>query len=316
MKILLIAPLFYSYHKKIIAALEERGFSVYSFNEIPIKSMALYGFLQSYMPFLINTIWKLYNKKLEKCLGNGVTHVLIIRGYYLPHLVLEGIKRFDTIIKVIYYQWDSIQNNPNGLTVSKYADSSYTFDRVDSLEYKQFKYLPLFNSNPPLASTGNEDIDILCVASWTKQREITCMEVINSLSHHNIKSYIYWYLPVSTYLKLVLSRRLMVMKNIHIKPLNNQEYKILLSRARSVIDSPSISQSGISMRTIEALAQNKKVITTNTNIIHDDFYDMNMVYCIGESRSIESFIKNDSYISDTAQKGLLSLDGWLERMGL
>lgn len=63
-------------------------------------------------------------------------------------------------------------------------------------------------------------------------------------------------------------------------------------KSKAVIDSPQSGQRGLTMRTLEVLGSNHKLITTNGDIVNYDFYDpANIFVSIGGSVPPSSFFE-------------------------
>ena len=63
------------------------------------------------------------------------------------------------------------------------------------------------------------------------------------------------------------------LSDVHFKPLSRKEIVELYRRSKIILDSPMHIETGISMRIFEALGAGKKLITTNSNIAKEPFYD-------------------------------------------
>ena len=62
--------------------------------------------------------------------------VLVIRGQFLSLPVLDYMKKhFHSGCRYIFYQWDSVRNNPNALEIADFFDLRFTFDPIDAKKY-------------------------------------------------------------------------------------------------------------------------------------------------------------------------------------
>ena len=64
------------------------------------------------------------------------------------------------------------------------------------------------------------------------------------------------------------------------KDLSKKKIADIYSNSNAILDLSNIKQSGLSFRTIEALAAGKKIVTNNRNIIHYDFYRSEQIFII------------------------------------
>lgn len=69
----------------------------------------------------------------------------------------------------------------------------------------------------------------------------------------------------------------------------------LIKKSKCLVDIVKDNQAGLTVRTIEAIAFNKKLVTNNSFVKTMDFYHPNNVYIIGEERNIVDFI-NEPYV--------------------
>ena len=87
--------------------------------------------------------------------------------------------------------------------------------------------------------------------------------------------------------------------------------KVLQSKA--LVDVQQPHQTGLTMRTFEALAARKKLITTNDDVKSYDFYHPNNVMVIDKCapQSIREFMDAPYYDMDPAFTENYSVYGWL-----
>lgn len=95
------------------------------------------------------------------------------------------------------------------------------------------------------------------------------------------------------------------------------DYLDMLSRSRAILDISQEGQDGYSMRVMEAIFFNKKLLTTNTAVKNADFYDENKILIIelGKTTSEEIkkfFEKEYEPYSDETRK-YYSFEAWIER---
>ena len=75
----------------------------------------------------------------------------------------------------------------------------------------------------------------------------------------------------------------------------------MINRSNCILEILQKGQDGMTLRTLEALFMNKKLMTTNRKIKEYDFYDPANVYIIGgdEQRTVKEFIYTPQvYIQD------------------
>lgn len=313
--VLLIAPNFYGYDEEIKKVLEERYKIVYLKNEQPFKSPTRYFLLEKISKSVKKLMWKKYeNSVKELIVTKDISIVFLIRGQFWPESLLKWISERQDI-RLIYYQWDSVHDNPNSLVISKYADKCLTFDAKDVDNYPQFEYLPLFYNWSGLKRIKNQRIGMLFFGSWTFERLEIAEQLIRICERLEMNCYVKLFIPLQSYIKRVLQGKSFPLRFLIFRPVNKQDYYNLLLNSDVVFDAPLSTQTGSSMRSIEATSLKKKLITTNKNIVREKFYrPENMLIWPTCDDSIRNFLEvpyNDDALND-----IVSLEQWLDRVGL
>jgi hypothetical protein len=87
-----------------------------------------------------------------------------------------------------------------------------------------------------------------------------------------------------------------------------------LKRSNCVLDIHQTGQTGLTMRTIESLALNKKILTTNKFIKNESIYDSNSIRVFSkEDKEIDlKFIKERIKINRAMTK--YSIENWLKEI--
>jgi hypothetical protein len=264
MNILLIAPPFHGYHKSIIKELRIMGGSVSFISDHPFLYL-----LASNIPFLFKHLATYLYLFLIYISVQSRRHryVLIIKGVNIQRVHIEFLKRLQPDIKILMYQWDSLKNHDFKYLINL-CSRSYTFDPVDA-EDLGINYLPLFYTEnyAPSQYIFNQTYayDVVFIGGLTAHRCNILHQIIRNFSSNNITFFYYLYLPAHIYVlkrlfgSLNFSRGL----KVHTVPLSHQMIKQIYGQARSILDIHSSSQSGCTMRTIEALASGRLLLTSN-----------------------------------------------------
>lgn len=320
MSIIIISPRFYNYHYEIKKELQSKQSKVILVNEIPFISVGIYSKVLCHFKAIVSFIWNLYLLRLKRAIKKyAINTVFIIRGYYIPETILIQLKATFPSLRILYYQWDSIQNNPNSLIIAKYAEKSFTFDLNDSILYQDiFTYLPLFFHWPPNSEKLRPyKSDVLMLSSWSEYRSQVLENIKLQLTDLNIKWEIYFYLPPIVFLKHVFTGKYNRVKDVHIRTINKAHYLSLLKGCKAVLDIPSPRQSGASIRVIEALSMGKKVITTNKDLpaVLNNKGGNNILY-YSNFALYNEFLQSPFIVEDNMSDVVLSLQEWLNQIGI
>ncbi|RAJ33458.1 CgeB family protein [Pedobacter cryoconitis] len=317
--VLFIGQVFYDYHTKILNEMERQGANV---TFIPnkfhgdgeISNFDFIGlFRRRLMPFS--------KKRHAKYILNSIKcrqfdYLFCIGGFTItPHLI-SSIKGLNPNIKTIIYFWDSFKTWDYSKLLSLF-DSVYSFDPKDSAEFDKVGYLPLFYTSEYKADASiQKDIDLLYIGSISfisKNRFVILSKIKEYSEINNLKSFIWLYNAESS--KGLLGKIQSFIKNSIIADyreyikllkysgspflksdvLKRDEIIGLMKRSKCVIDIPIPNQLGLTIRTIETLALNNKLLTTNNQIILEPFNNVQCIRVIDEDTpdfDLE-FVKND-----------------------
>jgi hypothetical protein len=275
-------------------ALENCGKTVTRVNEIPYGSL----FFISKNLYKPASIWLIrrHEKRIQKLIKEcGITEIMIIRGAFLPESLFTFIRQSLPDIKIWHYQWDSIRNNPNARMIASYADRNFSFDRKDCVEDNRFTYLPLFYSAREASYVRNKPVkpayDLIFIGSFHLFRFSQLAALKNYLKGQGVEFYFRIYIPPFVFVKYLLRGKIRGNFDcLRFRKFDKSELIDATALARCVLDLPSPTQSGCTMRLIESLAYNKAILTTNRNITGEVFYRPESIKVVDfESAAFDQF---------------------------
>ena len=304
-KIIFISPNFLGYNKVIKSELEKLGAVVLMFNDRPYNG--LYDFFNKKIN---NRLTKIYQNivwliRLITLKINDYNTLLVIRGEDIPNFVYKKIK--DEGIEMVMYQWDSVKNY-NYLKNTHYFNKIITFDSLDA-KNNNFKYLPLFyrREYEMINKKLTEDKVALFIGTYQPVRYKKIIELNELLKKNGISTIIKIKIPFYYFLKLKINKvnvnkKYLIFQNLSLKKVMNY-----YSKADIIIDIANENQSGLTMRTFEALGSRKKLLTNNKLIINESFYNSNYIKIIDEKNlfEIEDYFVNENIVKENR------IDNWL-----
>ena len=313
-RVLLICPNFYNYHTEIKHTLQNLGAQVDFYEDMgnSYKDKAL-----AKNPQLL----KAYKEKhlrliLQEASQHSYDFLFVVRGKLIEPFFITEIKQQHPNITCLMYQWDAIKFN-DYTAYLKLFDQVFTFDREDFESLQgQIQYLPLFfikNYEQAAATNITQDIDILFVGGWHSDR-FELLKACQKFAKKEGLSYYFWlYLPFLYYLKRVVKGKLQYANFVKWSSLTHQQSQALFARANCIFDIEIPNQSGLTMRTLEALGSGKKLITTNTYITQESFYKPEVIHLIDREKPIfaKDFIKNSYEPLDMQD---YSLESWVKHI--
>ena len=287
--ILLICPKFFGYEKYIKEQLLERDYNVYVIYENIHEYSAFFKILTKYIHFTSKKVlYSYYKTKLRK-MPTSFEYLLIIRGSSIDDNIIKLLdeKHFS---KKVMYQWDSIRNNPHIYEVRNFFDKISTFDSCDAAELG-WNYRPLFYIKDLISKLNEKDIDLLFLGSLHSDR-IKVLRVINQYTG-KYKIYAKLFIPLQSYLKNKLLRKDWLNEDcIVTKAISLEESYDLYSRTKVVVDYAHPKQTGLTMRTLEALGNSCIIITNNEKIENESFYNPKYVFIYKNEIELKNIIEN------------------------
>jgi hypothetical protein len=277
---LLISPKFFGYECVIQKSLEKLGYCVDFISDRPFNNSFLKAaYRLSCRPFdyFVN---EFYNKILNQKSKTLYDIILVINGEALTPKIITILRRNYPTSKFIYYTWDSFVNKPRHClnSLSSY-DKVFSFDPIDANLFGM-QYHALFFSDEIESTIDRKDIcdiDLIFIGTGHSDRLSIIRSLQKTFSESDINFYLYIYLQGRwVYLLRKITNLSYLKSNISdfkFKALEQKEIKSLFRRSKVILDIQHTNQSGMTMRTLEALGARKKLITTNAFIANADFYD-------------------------------------------
>lgn len=277
--ILFISPKFFGYEKEILKELELTNNVIY-WDERPSNNSIYKSLLRLRCSIIIKNYNINYYKKLQKkIIHKKIDMVFILNPEAIDYDILKTIK--DTVTKnnknskFILYLWDSVNNKPKVKRILTQFDSIFTFEKDDAKKWGA-EFLPLFYS-PHFENDKQTKIkyDICFIGTAHSDRINLVNTIINkikSIKDINIYTFFYFQNKIIFQLKNLFFGKIFN-SIVNFKPLTQSNVVEIMKSSRIIIDIHHPKQKGLTMRTIECLGLNKKIITTNDNIKTYDFYD-------------------------------------------
>ncbi|WP_345867264.1 hypothetical protein [Shewanella algae] len=317
MKILLITPEFFGYEHDIEKSLVKLGHKVDWFPHIHAPNN-LYKALYRFMGFLMRPQY--YRYILSKInLEADYDKIVVIKGEGVGLKLLTKFKALFPKAKLIFYNWDSFENNSLNQKELAIYDKVKSFDSEDCEKNKEIEHLPLFYSND-FKMNESVDTEYLFYFAGTlhSNRYVDVNNIVSTVKNEQ-KNYLYFYCQSKSifYLKKIFGK---LPKNLHISKVgfdkkSKKELRNMLLKSDCVIDICHHLQVGLTMRTIEALGMKKKIVTNNSSVINYDFYNKDNIYVIGKSRcALDDFLRRPySTVPDYIYKSY-DIDNWVIRL--
>jgi hypothetical protein len=320
-KVLFIGIGFYDYEQAIIAEFEKLGFEVDYFSEVPPQTL----FYRLYARFgkikQLARARSLHSNHIAKHAVDDYNTVFIIKCEYLSEFALEEIRRKNPNANFILYLWDSLKRFPIIQSKFQHFDKIYSFDRQDCLNYEHLQFNPLFFRDE-YRSQNNSDkgtkFGVYHLGWYHSDRLALVTKISKALDQNNIS---YKMILFTGYISYVIqqilggelkgNKKFLTFKKVSA----TSNYDNIMS-SLATLDIAHADQSGLTMRTIELLGAQKKLITTNVDIVNYDFYNPNNIIIIDRENPFidNNFLKSDFEPVPEEITLKYSISEWLKRM--
>lgn len=292
---------FYTYNDEIIVSLKEKGYDVIHFSYKPtVTSFQKFRFKYS-KSYQKKTIKKLVNDISEKLKDIDVNVFIFINPTTFKESDVKKIFKNHEKAKKVLYLWDAIATYPIVKEIFGCFDKIYSFDLIDSKE-NGFEYRPTFASKEILACRDQKpelDNDVFYIASYSKARYFQLLKMEKLCLENNLKFKYHLYVRNKlAYFFFKLQNPKLKKRYVSTHVMTNDEKKEILLKSKAIFDTPLTTQTGITMRVIEGMILNKKIITTNKYITDFDFYNPNDFLVFDENFDINKIKSECSYKID------------------
>lgn len=271
---------------------------IYFFNKISKK----YNIEELYFLNTDRPLFKLLKKVKISILGkwkneiNKYDKFIIFESLY-NEKVAKKIKRTKKENKVIVYFWNYIDDNNKYILNDKNIDEFWTFDKNDAKKYNM-KYNPQFYTKNVKIQDEQNKYDVLFLGRpKTRKKDIVDLE--KKLKEEGIQ----------TNFKIIENEKDYV---------SYDEYLKRIAESKCILDYNQEGQVGLSLRPMEALFLERKLITNNTDIKNYDFYNHDNIFILGEDNinEIKEFINKPYKKIDQDIIDYYDFDQWLNRFGV
>lgn len=286
-KVLYIGPSFFGYEKQIEQTISELGAFVAYHDERPnTKTITKILIRSNHKGLISREINRHYSKILDEASSEQWDTVLIISPETIPEATLTQLRSILKKSTFVLYMWDSLGNKSTGYNVLKHFDRKYSFDPVDCEAHKDLKYLPLFY-RPEYAEIptthSNYLNDIYTANSLHSDRYLVAKKLFSNANKAGLKTESFLYAPsrlVFIIQKLLDPSKLPKLGEVSFKAQNLNSTISKIRDTRALLDIHHPQQNGLTIRSIEALGANRKIISTNKFLLEHDFYHKNNISII------------------------------------
>jgi hypothetical protein len=320
-RVLFIGIGFYDYEDAIIDEFNKLDYEVDYYSEVPPNTIKYRFYSRLKNQVKLNEIRKSHTATIIKSLKVNYETIFIIKCEYFTESNLKQLRKKNPKSKFILYLWDSLNRFPSIALKFPYFDSIFSFDRLDCIANPKMQFNPLFYRNEYKYNEKSKyikKVDIYHIGWYHSDRLEFIRKLTKIFEEYNLKYNILLFTGYFSYLfQAILGGELRNNKKFLIfKPVSARENFENIISAKATLDIAHVLQSGLTMRTIELLGAQRKIITTNEDIINYDFYDPQNVMIINRDNPQldENFFLTEFKKTPSNILKKYSITEWIKRM--
>lgn len=277
--ILLIGSSFFGYRDKVAEEMRRLGFAVEVADDRPSESTSFKS-LAKIAPGLMAGPVSRYAEKLSLRIAEGSFERVIYVGgmtFLFERDHVEAMRSAAPNARFTAYLWDSLANSPKLKASLDLFDRVLSFEPTDcetcGLELRPLFYTDAY-SNLPVEPDGGFVYDACFIGSVHQPSKFEAVKrICDGLEEMGLKVFRYYYMPSKSVAALRKAKNPAYRKAYFaFEPLSAEQVAGVYESSAAIIDSPQSSQTGLTMRTLEAVGSRRKLITANPAVRNYDFY--------------------------------------------
>lgn len=273
------------YERKILHKLKEKGAIVDYYSERPVSN-TMGKIIIKFFPKMLRKKTEKYYSQIIKAQEKQVYDIVFIMKCDTPtRKVLKDLKNAFPDAELRLHMWDSM-NNISGIEEKlDLFDRITSFDREDCSKHLEFGFRPLFFADEfEVKNSKSIKYDISFCGTIHSDRYMILENVREQCEANGMKFYGYYYLQswvVYFFLKFTQKGYRHIKKQqFKFKSIGSDAVNEIFQSSIAIVDIQHPQQTGLTMRSIETIGADKKLITTNADIVNYDFYNPNNICVI------------------------------------
>lgn len=304
--LLFICPAFFGYEVSIKDALMANGFDVDFFDERTSNKSYYKAIFRVRKNLLNKIIDKYYNEILTQVKQKRYKYFFLIKGEVVPEWFIEAFKKNNPQAKLIYYTYDSFNNNnKHSAYILKHFDKCFSFDFEDVKRTPLLILKHLFYTDDFLLQ-ANLPTDRKYSISFVGTLHSNRYTIIKKIATQLGNSFVFYFMPAKWFFLLnkVFKKeyRNITMAEVSFKKISKKQVADIFRSSKSVLDIQRFGQTGLTMRTFEVLASGSLLITTNPYVRYVDFYNEDRVIVLDDINDMQNIKRIEEKINNNYQQ--------------
>jgi hypothetical protein len=275
-KILFIGPKFFGYEQDIANELRIQGAEVDFLPDRPFTSPVMKAVIRFRRDWIIDFSDRYFLESVEAFGRGHYDLIFVVQGEGLSVKTLSIFRMLFPKARLVWYLWDSLRNKKSLVPNLDVFDDCHTFDAKDA-NYYGINFRPLFfSSGFSREATSDYKYHLSFIGTAHSDRFRIVSNMIAAIPEQTI---CYWYLYLQApwvFWAHKISNpayRGASITKFCFDPMPKQHVQNVFFDSLAILDIEHPRQTGLTMRTFEALGANKKLVTTNSLIKDCDFYN-------------------------------------------
>lgn len=318
-KILFFTPAFFEYEDKIVKKMKEMGATVDMYNVRSVTSAKDRALLKISPKIFNSRSLEYYEKIIDENKGKDYDYILVVKCDMTPESILTKLRKEFPNAKLCLYLWDSIDNIPGVLGKFKYFDTLHSFDMEDCKRYRELKFRPLFYADEfcKELNTVAQKYDVSFAGTIHSDRFAVIKQVRKIAAEKGLNGFWFCYLQSKFiyYFYKMTKKEFADTKStdFDFEKMESKAIAEIVDQSKIVLDIQHPKQAGLTMRTIEMIGMNKKLITTNASVVNYDFYNPNNIRVVDRKNVIidETFLNTQYEPLNKELYNKYSLQSWV-----
>jgi hypothetical protein len=322
LRLMLICPPFFGYDRAIADAAAAQGHEV-TVLDARAATGTVYKAALKLFPMLTKSLTQARFVDRFAAIDDPakIDQILVVKGDGMTAKTICSLRALMPKARLTVYLWDALRNMPGMGPIFELADRVFSFDEQDCNAFG-WSYLPLFARvavTDPLSAVERPAMwDWSFIGSLHSDRHRVLRAMVAAHPQHRYMVHCYVQNEVVKLVRAlgdpgILSRRPPLLSS---QVMGYARYQEVVRQSRAVVDIEHPSQTGMTMRTIEALLNGKKLITTNAAVMNSSLYHFSRVAIIDRTmpRICDKFLAMPFLPIPDNVKQSYELHGWLKRL--
>ena len=316
-RVLICCAEFHGYHYIFKAAFERSGYRCELFDERDCASSTSKALTRLNLRQRFPWAMRAYRAKLVRRVREFRPDVIVvITPEMIDRRAVQALRAAAPGARIILYMWEALLRKPRGIALIDMVDAAFSYDPLDCEVMPRLQFLPLFHTlgDLPSISESGAGHDVVFIGSVQFARLQALATISKTIARQGRRGFFFLYAPTLIHWGIfaIAARTLGFRGRISRKQIPHREYLRLHDEARCVIDIQRGTQSGLALRSLDAIFAGRPLLTTNKLIRRYDFFDKAPVGVFSPTDEVLTFPDtSDDLWPDAELHDRYSLSSWV-----